>query len=48
MTGLYLTVIAVLLVALAIVIKGNRNLLADNRRKEARIKRLRGRIRNGG
>lgn len=41
MTGLYLTVIAGLFVTLIVVAKGNRNLLADNRRKDATIRNLR-------
>ena len=46
MTGFYLIIIAIMLAMLFVVIKGNRNLLADNRRKDATIRTLRTRIRN--
>ena len=43
MTAFYIIVIALL----ALVLKGNRNLLADNRRKDATIRTLRSRLRDG-
>lgn len=46
MTALYIAIITVMLVIVCVVLKGNRNLLADNRRKDATIRTLRTRIRN--
>lgn len=46
MTTTLITIIALLVLALAVVLKGNRNLMADNKRKDATIRTLRTRIRN--
>lgn len=45
MTGLYLIIIAIMLAMLFVVIKGNRNLMEDNKRKDAAIRNLRSRLR---
>lgn len=42
-----ITIIALLALALAVVLKGNRNLIDDNRRKDATIRTLRSRLRDG-
>lgn len=47
MTALYIAIITVMLVIVCVVLKGNRNLLADNRRKDATIRTLRSRLRDG-
>ena len=47
MTAFYIIMIALLVLALAVVLKGNRSLLADNRRKDATIRTLRSRLRDG-
>ena len=46
MTALYIAIITVMLVIVCVVLKGNRNLLADNKRKDTEIRTLRTRIRN--
>ena len=46
MTTALITIIALLVLALAVVLKGNRNLMDDNKRKDATIRTLRTRIRN--
>lgn len=46
MTAFYIIMIALLALVLAVVLKGNRNLMADNRRKDTEIRTLRTRIRN--
>lgn len=47
MTTTLITIIALLVLALAVVLKGNRNLMDDNRRKDATIRTLRSRLRDG-
>ena len=46
MTTALITIIALLALSLAVVLKGNRNLMDDNKRKDATIRTLRTRIRN--
>lgn len=45
MTGLYLIIIAIMLAMLFVVIKGNHNLMDDNKRKDTEIRTLRTRLR---
>ena len=45
MTAFYIAIITVMLVIVCVVLKGNRNLLDDNRRKDATIRNLRSRLR---
>lgn len=45
MTTTLITIIALLVLALAVVLKGNRNLMDDNRRKDTEIRTLRTRLR---
>lgn len=47
MTAFYIIMIALLVLALAVVLKGNRNLMDDNRRKDGTIRTLRSRLRDG-
>lgn len=47
MTAFYIIMIALLVLALAVVLKGNRNLMDDNKRKDATIRTLRSRLRDG-
>lgn len=46
MTAFYIIVIALLALVLAVVLKGNHNLMDDNKRKDTEIRTLRTRIRN--
>lgn len=46
MTAFYIIVIALLALVLAVVLKGNRNLMDDNKRKDTTIRTLRTHIRN--
>lgn len=46
MTTTLITIIALLALVLAVVLKGNCNLMDDNKRKDATIRTLRTRIRN--
>lgn len=45
MTALYIAIITVMLVIVCVVLKGNRNLIEDNRRKDTEIRTLRSRLR---
>ena len=46
MTAFYIIMIALLALVLAVVLKGNRNLMDDNKRKDTEIRTLRTRIRD--
>ena len=47
MTTTLITLIVLLVLALDVVLKGNRNLMDDNKRKDATIRTLRSRLRDG-